>query len=286
MRNCERNHQTWQRSFQQFSMRYHYIIMTIVITHNHVPWECVRWLDKRVDVICLIFKSMRRKSANKHVSSMSVLIDFAVVPSKWHFRVVVTYFQPRHIVEVLRPHVISRHIVICSFGADADFVLPRAFVDWRSDHVRDRHRFWMVRHCLVGIQKPDEITFVIWTSETESDERESVDEAPFDVELRWDARTLWRKYEFWRGIKKRWQASLPVRQLRLLYKEEMDLAKGIANKSMVIFYQISVGIITIIIIPYTYGIAWYSEYIGTKLSKMFKLEASWIDIAISKRILA
>ena len=146
------------------------------------------------------------------------------------------------------------------------FQLPRAFVDWRSDHVRDRHRFWMVRHCLVGIQKNDEITFVIWTSETESDERESVDEAPFDVELRWDAHTLWRKYEFWRGIKKRWQASLPVRQLRLLYKEEMDLAKGIANKSMVIFYQISVGIITIIIIPYTYGIAWYSEYIGTKLS--------------------
>ena len=83
-------------------MRYHYIIMTIVITHNHVPWECVRWLDKRVDVICYIFKSMRRKSVNKHVSSMSVLIDFAVVPSKWHFRVVVTYFQPRHIVEVLR----------------------------------------------------------------------------------------------------------------------------------------------------------------------------------------
>ena len=64
------------------------------------------------------------------------------------------------------------------------------------------------------------------------------------------------------------------------------LGKGIANKSMVIFYQISVGIIiTIIRIPYTYGIAWYSEYIGTKLSKMFKLEASWIDIAISKRIL-
>ena len=135
-------------------------------------WECVRWLDKRVDVICYIFKSMRRKSVNKHVSSMSVLIDFAVVPSKWHFRVVVTYFQPRHIVEVLRAtcHFTTyRHL---QFRSRCRFCTSKSF---RRLEKWDRHRFWMLRHQLAGIQKPDEITCVIWTSETESDESDSVD---------------------------------------------------------------------------------------------------------------